>query len=85
MRIGEQVSGHYLGQKFTGRVIGLCSLATANRYRVTIRFDEPVNVVTFDSFSAFRHRVQSVIDDTGTALQNTSNGRPHLQLDLKRR
>ena len=85
VQLGERVSGHYLGQRFTGRVIGISSLAAADRYRVTIRFDDPVDVVTFDSFSSFRHRVQTVIDGTGTAPQRTSNGLPHLQLDLKRR
>ncbi len=85
VQVGEKVSGHYLGQRFTGQVIGISSLAAADRYRVTIRFDEPVDVVTFDSFSAYRHRVQTVIDGSGTTLQKTSNGKPHLQLDLKQR
>ncbi len=31
--------------------------AKPGRYRLTFKFDEPIDVVTFESFSAFRQRV----------------------------
>ncbi len=79
---GAQVRGVYLGQPFCGRVIGVIALTPPGRFRVTPHFDEPVDVVTFDSFSAFRQRVTCVVDGSGSTAERTSNGRPHLQLDL---
>ena len=51
-----------------------------SRMRLTLKFDEPVDVVTFDSFSAFRHRVNCVVDETGRSREKTSDGRPHMEL-----
>lgn len=82
LRIGQAVTGRYIGQPFTGKVIGMHALAIQGRYRVTLKFDKPVDVVTFSSFSAFRQRVTSTIDEGGRTLTHTSNGEPHLQLDL---
>ncbi len=82
VHVGEAVRGEYLGQHFTGRILGVGQLAAADRYRITVKFDEPVDVVTFDSFSAFRQRVHCVVDATGTTPQKTSNGQPHLRLAL---
>lgn len=80
--MGEAVGGTYLGQPFTGRVLGIHALPAQDRFRITLHFDEPVDVVTFDSFSAYRQRVRAVIDARGTTQHKTSNGNPHLQLHL---
>lgn len=82
VRLGETVSGMYLGQRFTGRVVGVSDLLAADRFRVTVKFDQPVDVVTFESFSAYRQRVTCVVDGTGVSPQKTSDGRPHMKLDL---
>lgn len=79
---GEAVTGTYLGQPFTGRVLGVHVLPAHDRFRVTLQFDAPVDVVTFDSFSSYRQRVNGVIDSNGTTQQKTSDGTPHLQLKL---
>lgn len=79
--LGQQVMGTYLKQPFTGEVIGVSEIA-GERYRVTFQFDEPVDVVTFDSFSAFRRRVTTVIGRDGKTVERTSDGAPQLQLDL---
>jgi len=79
--VGARVGGRYLGQAFTGDVIGVQTLSSG-RYRVTLDFDEPVDVVTFDSFSAYRRRVSCVIDGNGTTAERTSDGVPHMQLRL---
>lgn len=79
--VGARVGGRYLGQAFTGEVIGVQTLSPG-RYRVTLDFDEPVDVVTFDSFSAYRRRISCVIDGDGMTAEKTSNGIPHLQLRL---
>ncbi|WP_099865655.1 glyoxalase superfamily protein [Pararhizobium haloflavum] len=82
VQVGDTVRGTYLGQHFTGAVRGLQALSDDRHYRATIVFDRPVDVVTFDSFSALRHRVTLTIDERGRTRERTSNGRPHLELAL---
>ena len=80
--LGARVRGHYLGQPFDAEVRGVQALsAEPGRYRLTLHFDEPVDVVTFESFSAFRQRVSCTVDETGRSLERTSDGRPHLELE----
>ena len=80
--LGARVRGHYLGQPFDAEVRGVQALsAEPGRYRLTLHFDEPVDVVTFESFSAFRQRVSCTVDETGRSRERTSDGRPHLELE----
>ena len=80
--LGARVKGHYLGHPFEAEILSAQALsAQPGRYRLTFKFDEPVDVVTFESFSAFRQRVTATIDETGRTVERTSNGRPHLELD----
>jgi len=78
--LGARVAGRYLGQSFAGEVIAVADLQGSGRYRVTLQFDEPVDVVTFDSFSAFRRRVTCTIGRDGRTAEKTSNGLPQLEL-----
>ena len=80
--IGQQVSGHYLGQSFEAEILGVQVFAQTGRFRITLHFDEPVDVVTFDSFSSFRQRVSATITATGETLEKTSDGQPQLKLAL---
>ena len=80
LRVGDRVQGRYLGQPFTGRLIGLQQASDERLSRVTIKFDEPVDVVTFDSFSSFRSRVTAEIDPDGRSPRHTSDGQPHMVL-----
>ncbi|WP_162901681.1 glyoxalase superfamily protein [Breoghania sp. L-A4] len=82
VNVGETVSGRYLGQPFTGTVIGVRLLGDSGHRRVTFDFDEPVDVVTFDSFSAYRKRVTCVLTEDGVTVERTSNGQPHMRLDV---
>jgi len=80
--LGSRVRGHYLGQPFDAEVLGVQALTSQpGRYRMTLHFDTPVDVVSFDSFSAFRQRVNCTVDETGRTTERTSNGRPHLELE----
>ena len=79
--MGQVVEGGYLKQRFLGEVIGVKQLSEG-RYEVTLHFDEPVDVVTFDSFSNFRTRVTKVVGTDGRSFDVTSDGVPHLVLDL---
>ena len=61
--LGARVKGRYLGQAFEGEVLSVQALtAQPGRYRLTMKFDEPVDVVTFESFSAFRQRVTATVE-----------------------
>ena len=78
LAVGDRVTGSYLGQPFTGYVHGLSHSPYAPHTRITLHFDEPVDVVKFDSFSAFRQRVTSTIDADGCSPQKTSDGVPQM-------
>ena len=80
--VGGRVGGRYLGQRFAARVIGLSELGRSGRWRIELQFDEPVDVSAFESFSVLRRRVQATIRADGTTAEKTSNGQPHLVLDL---
>jgi hypothetical protein len=81
--LGDHVSGRYLGQPFTGRVVGIEAFGVGGRWRMSLQFDKPVDVVTFDSFSALRSRVTVNLDADGKTAEKTSNGVPHLVLDVR--
>lgn len=81
LRPGDRVQGRYLGQPFTGELTGLRDLGAKGRAEVTIRFDRPVDVVQFDSFSNFRHRIAATIGPDGCSARRTSDGQPQLVLE----
>jgi hypothetical protein len=63
----QRVQGRYLGQAFKGEITALsCS---GSHYSVTVRFDEPVDTVTFDSFSNMRRVVRGVVDLKGYSVR----------------
>ena len=78
IQVGERVSGRYLKQPFEGRVHGVRELAGGMGYEITLHFDEPVDVVEFDSFSGLRQRVSAMISEEGISWDKTSDGVPHL-------
>lgn len=80
--LGQRVRGTYLGQRVRAEIIGLRELAGGSRFQVTLRFDNPVDVVRFAGLSNFRSQVTAVIDRSGRTVEKTSDGQPHLVLDL---
>ncbi|THH39010.1 hypothetical protein E4Z66_05490 [Aliishimia ponticola] len=76
---GQRVSGAYLGHAFTGQVKSATERA-GGYWDVTIRFDDPVDVVTSRHFSSFRHQVQSTLRPDGRSPQKISDGTPHMVL-----
>lgn len=80
--VGQQVRGAYLGQPFTGKIRGVAAMSGDSQFRLTVEFDEAVDVVTFESFSAFRKRVNVVVDRAGVSPKKRSDGVPHLKLAL---
>ena len=80
LRVGDRVEGRYLGQPFTAEIRGLTILGDGSHRRVTLQFDAPVDVVQFDSFSAYRQRVTGEIGWDGRSTRHTSNGEPQLTI-----
>ncbi|MGJ8584595.1 MAG: glyoxalase superfamily protein [Marinosulfonomonas sp.] len=81
-QLGMRVEGRYLKQPFKGEVIGVRSIGEGARFALTIRFDAPVDVITFDSMSNFRRQVQITVDQYGMTAERTRDGIPHLQLNM---
>lgn len=80
LAVGDRVAGTYMKQAFQGEILALARVGPTGQYRVTLQFDEAVDVVTFDSFSAYRSRVTCLIDADGIAVKKTSDGEPYLRL-----
>lgn len=79
--VGSLVGGRYLNQPFVGEILSVTALADGEHFRISIHFAEPVDVVTFDSFSAYRRRVVATINRDGISPQRTSNGLPQMVID----
>ena len=77
-QVGERVSGHYLKRPFVGRIHAVRELQDGAGYEVTLHFDEPVDVVDWESFSAYRQRVTAFVSPEGISWAKTSDGVPHL-------
>ncbi|RBW54823.1 glyoxalase superfamily protein [Ruegeria sp. A3M17] len=78
LRVGDRVEGLYLGQPFKAEIRGMTLLGDGSHRRVTLHFETPVDVVQFDSFSAYRQRVTGEIGWDGRSTRHTSDGRPQL-------
>lgn len=78
IQVGDTVSGTYLKQPFSGQVLAVRSVGGGSHFQVTLHLDEAVDVVSFDSFSAFRQRINGTIDADGVSPSKTSDGEPHL-------
>lgn len=77
--VGDFVRGRYLDQPCAGRILSLSAIA-GGRYRMTLHLDEAVDVVTFDSFSSFRQRINATVDSHGVSVGKRSDGVAHLVL-----
>lgn len=77
-QIGERVSGAYLKRPFRGRVHAVRELHDGAGYELTLHFDEPVDVVDWESFSGLRQRVTAFVSPEGRSWTKTSDGVPHL-------
>lgn len=74
--IGDRVPGHHLVQAFTHRIVGLSG--QASHRHIEIRFDQPVDVIKFESFSSLRTQIRSVVDENGCSHRHTSDGASQL-------
>lgn len=82
---GMRVAGHYLGHAFEGFVKAVELIGSGgDKLRVTLHFDDPVDVVQFQSFSSYRQRVTAVVGTDGRSVERTSDGTPHMVLETAR-
>jgi len=80
VQVGSRVKGTYLGHPFRGLVIGVTLLSDMQHYQVTVKFDDPVDVVKSQHFSALRQRVTATVDIRGISPATTGDGEPHMRI-----
>lgn len=80
-KVGDRVTGEYLSQPFTATVVEAIAVRPG-WVRLDLQLDEAVDVVTFESFSNLRRRVRGVVGPKGFSAERTSDGQPHLRIDL---
>jgi len=81
LQVGDRVAGRYLKKPFAGRVLAVREMAGGSAFEISLEFDEPVDVVEFDSFSAFRRRINATVSPSGVSFSKTSDGVPHLVVE----
>jgi hypothetical protein len=79
-QVGMRVKGTYLDQPYTGLLIGVHLLGDMQHVKVTVTFDEPVNVTPTFMFAALRHRVTATLDGHGVSLALRGNGNPQMTM-----
>ncbi len=77
-RLGNRVTGAYMKKSFHGRVIALRRLQNGRAHEITVEFDNPVDVVHFNSFSNLRKRARVVVAPSGVSVLKTSDGAPYM-------
>lgn len=80
--LGDSVNGRYMGQSFQGEVVGIRTVKPGQLYQLSIQLEQAIDVVTFDSFSNFRRRLNCAVGHDGISPARTSNGEPHMVLEL---
>ncbi len=77
--VEQRIQGLYLGQRFAGRIVALSRAGT--NFVVSIRFDQPVDSVRFESFANMRRQIRATVGPDGRSPSTTSDGRPHLIIE----
>ncbi|WP_050929384.1 glyoxalase superfamily protein [Aestuariivita boseongensis] len=80
-QVGSRVTGRYLGQPFAGVLKSLSRRGAQTLWHVAIQLDQPIDVVSFDSFSSWRRQITGTVDQNGRSLRHRSDGTPHLVVE----
>jgi hypothetical protein len=78
---GGRITGRYLSRDFEASVLAVDSVRPG-WFRLTLEFDEAIDVVKFESFSNFRRRLSLVVGPEGHTRERTSDGKPLLRIDM---
>lgn len=79
-RVGQLVSGLYLGHRFKGEVKSASSTSSGH-WMLTLVFDEAVDVVASEHFSNYRRQVNCTVGPDGRTARKTSDGQPQIVMD----
>lgn len=79
--VGGRVSGRYLSQPFAA-TIRAAERRRPGWFLLVLDLDEAVDTVRFESFSNLRKQIRVEVGPEGTSRERTSDGVPHLVLDL---
>ena len=82
-QLNDEVRGQYLGQAFTGRIVALAKAGPNTQ--ISLQLNEPVDTVQFESFSNMRRHIKGVVGPDGRSPQKTSDGTPHLVINIPSR
>lgn len=74
--VGDRIKGRYLGHAFVGKILDLAAIGA--NFRITVQFDDPVDVVSSPHFSNLRQRVTAVVNGQGRSAECTSDGQPQM-------
>ena len=77
-QVGQRVHGTYLEQPFRGVLLGVQLMSDQQHFKITVNFDEPVNVTPTFMFAALRHRVVATVDLQGRSPALRGNGKPQM-------
>lgn len=69
--VGQRVEGTFNKKPAMGRVIGLSETIKPDLWRITVKFDPPVDVVTSELFSSERRRITMIIGADGRSRRLT--------------
>lgn len=78
---GGRVRGRYLSHPFHATVVS-AQRVKAGWWRLSLRLDEPVDLVAFDGFSNLRRQIRGTVGPAGVSVERTSDGRPHLEIEM---
>lgn len=78
---GGRVTGRYLSHPFSGTVIDIQDLGRS-WFRLAIALDAAIDVVASNGFSNLRKQIRGDVGPAGETRERTSDGVPHLVLDM---
>jgi len=81
LAVGDRVRGRYLSHPFTARVVSVAR-PRPGWLRLELHLDQAVDVVASESFSNYRTRIRGVVGPKGHSAERTSDGQPHLQIEV---
>ncbi|WP_179381707.1 glyoxalase superfamily protein [Jannaschia marina] len=80
--VGDRVTGTYLSQRFSAHVTSVSALRPG-WFKLVLQLEQAIDVVTSDAFSNQRRRIRGVVGPKAFSIERTSNGQPHLQIDVR--
>lgn len=81
LQVAQRVKGTYLGQPFTGLMLGVHMLADMSHFEITVKLDRPVDVSRSKLLGPIlRQRLRATVDLRGISPAQTSDGQPHMRI-----